>query len=90
MNIQVNRIPEEYRGVIFLNGDTIGRFENVMELLDFRIQIAQGHLVGYTYKYDLYDDIITIDDRGGVSSHPDMNCPANYTRRLYNLQLNDL
>ena len=92
MGLKVNKIKEEYIGCIFKNGKKIGRFENVMECLDFRLQVAKKRAEGYYYFLDKFPDIkIEIDSGGGVINHPidGYNSPHTYTRDIYNVKLND-
>ncbi|MDD1442776.1 hypothetical protein MEO93_20920 [Dolichospermum sp. ST_sed3] len=88
--MKINKIVDEYKGTIYFNDTVVGRFDNVMECLDFRYQIAQNKVSGYYYIIDNYPNKIIIDELGGVENHPDLiNTPSKYSRELYNLQQND-
>ncbi len=88
----VNKIKEENVGKIYHeDGTYVGRFENVMESLEFRCQVVENKASNYYMIYDKHPDLkVRINENGGVENHPDdLNTPTTYTRRIFNMQLND-
>lgn len=82
--MKLNKIPEQYVGTVYYHDTVIGRFTNVMEILDFRIQVGKARATGYYYIIDNYPNKIIIDELGGVYNHPELSdTPYKYTSMLY-------